>query len=176
MSKNQQEINQKIFDQQQSEWFQKQLMSWRQTGKKIVFTNGCFDILHAGHVDYLVRASKLGDVLVVGLNTDASVSAIKGPDRPINDEQARAMLLAALFCTDAIILFREETPYELIKNIKPDILVKGSDYKAEEIVGYDILQQTGGKVVTIDLLPGYSTTNLIQKIRKLPATDPAVRP
>jgi D-glycero-beta-D-manno-heptose 1-phosphate adenylyltransferase len=171
MSNNQQEIDAKIFALHQHEPLNKLVKTWRHAGKKIVFTNGCFDILHPGHVDYLAKASGLGDVLVVGLNTDASVSAIKGPDRPLNDEKARAVLLASLFFTDAVVLFDEETPYELIKQLQPDILVKGSDYKAEEIVGYDLLKKKGGQVITIDLLPGYSTTNLIQKIRKLRPAD-----
>ncbi len=134
-------------------------------GKKIVFTNGCFDIIHPGHIDYLTQARDLGDVLVLGLNTDNSVRRLnKAPNRPINNEQARATVLAGLACIDHIILFDEETPYELIKFLQPDILVKGDDYKVETIVGYDIVMARGGKVVTIPFLEGYSTTKLIQKI------------
>ena len=133
--------------------------------KKIVFTNGVFDILHTGHVDYLSKARDLGDILILGLNTDASVKRLnKGPERPINNEVSRAAVLGALECVDYVILFDEETPYELIKAIQPDILVKGSDYKAEAIVGYDIVKAKGGEVITIDLSQGFSTTNIIKKI------------
>jgi D-glycero-beta-D-manno-heptose 1-phosphate adenylyltransferase len=134
-------------------------------GKKVVFTNGVFDILHTGHVDYLSKARDLGDILVLGLNTDASVKRLnKGPERPINNELARATVLGALECVNYIVLFNEDTPYELIKKIQPDILVKGSDYKAEAIVGYDIVKAKGGEVITIDLSQGFSTTNIINKI------------
>lgn len=135
------------------------------SGNKIVFTNGCFDIIHPGHVDYLSQARDLGDVLVLGLNTDNSVKRLnKAPNRPINNEQARATVLAAMACIDHIILFDEETPYELIKFLQPDVLVKGDDYEVEKIVGYDVVIAAGGKVVTIPFLEGYSTTKLIQKI------------
>ncbi|MBK6834951.1 MAG: D-glycero-beta-D-manno-heptose 1-phosphate adenylyltransferase [Bacteroidetes bacterium] len=134
-------------------------------GQKIVFTNGVFDILHTGHVDYLSKARDLGHFLVLGLNTDASVKRLnKGPERPINNEKARATVLGALECVDAIVLFDEETPYELIKAIQPDILVKGSDYAIENIVGYDVVKAKGGEVITIDLSQGFSTTNIIKKI------------
>lgn len=133
--------------------------------KKIVFTNGVFDILHTGHVDYLTKARDLGGFLVIGLNTDASVKRLnKGPERPINSEKARATVLSALECVDAVVLFDEDTPYELIKRIQPDILVKGSDYAVENIVGYDIVKAKGGEVITIDLSQGFSTTNIIKKI------------
>ena len=133
--------------------------------KKIVFTNGVFDILHTGHVDYLSKARDLGDFLVVGLNTDSSVKRLnKGPERPINNEKSRAIVLGALECVDAILLFDEDTPYNLIKEIQPDILVKGSDYEIEKIVGYDIVTAKGGQVKTITLSQGFSTTNLINKI------------
>lgn len=140
------------------------LSLWRFQDKKIVFTNGCFDILHRGHIEYLSKAADLGDVLIVGLNTDSSVSRIKGPKRPVVDEQSRALLLAALNFTTAIVLFDESTPYELIKHVQPDILVKGKDYKAEEVVGYDIVTAKGGKVETITLVDGFSTTGMIQKL------------
>lgn len=137
----------------------------RRSKKKIVFTNGCFDILHPGHVDYLSQARDLGDFLILGLNTDNSVKRLnKAPNRPINNEQTRAMVLAGLASIDAIVLFDEETPYELIKLIKPDVLVKGDDYTVEKIVGYDVVKAQGGEVVTIPFLEGYSTTKLIQKI------------
>jgi rfaE bifunctional protein nucleotidyltransferase chain/domain len=135
--------------------------------KKIVFTNGCFDILHPGHVDYLSQARDLGDFMVLGLNTDASVKRLnKAPNRPINSELTRAMVLAGLTSIDLIVLFDEETPYELIHFLQPDVLVKGDDYRVENIVGYDIVKARGGKVVTIPFLEGYSTTALIQKIMK----------
>jgi rfaE bifunctional protein nucleotidyltransferase chain/domain len=140
------------------------LSLWRFQDKKIVFTNGCFDILHRGHIEYLSKAADLGDVLIVGLNTDSSVSRIKGPKRPVVDEQSRALLLAALHFSTAIVLFDESTPYDLIRKIQPDILEKGKDYKAEEVVGYDIVTAKGGKVETITLVDGFSTTGLIQKL------------
>jgi rfaE bifunctional protein nucleotidyltransferase chain/domain len=135
-------------------------------GKNIVFSNGCFDILHAGHVDYLEKAREKGDFLVVGLNTDASVKRIKGEDRPINPENSRARVLAGLGFTDMVILFDEDTPIELIKAIRPDILVKGKDYDISNIVGADIVLGYGGKVETIELTKGLSTSNVIDKIKK----------
>lgn len=137
---------------------------WRFQQKKIVFTNGCFDIVHLGHLDYLSKAADLGDILILGLNTDASVQRLKGAGRPVVDEQARAFMMASLRFVDAVVLFDQQTPYELIQLVQPDVLVKGKDYKAEEVVGYDIVTAKGGKVETIDLVPGYSTTALIQKI------------
>ena len=143
------------------------LARWRFQDKKVVFTNGVFDILHRGHIEYLSEAKKQGDILVLGLNTDASVKRLKGEERPINDEQSRIIMLSALSFVDCIILFEEDTPWELINTIKPSILVKGSDYKKEEIVGYDILQKYGGEVRTITLTEGFSTTNFIKKIQYL---------
>lgn len=137
----------------------------RSEGRQIVFTNGCFDILHHGHVEYLAKASDLGDYLVVGLNTDASVRRLKGESRPINDAFSRAFLLSALQFVDAVVYFDEDTPYELIKIVQPDVLVKGSDYAPESIVGYDIVTERGGKVVTIDLVEGFSTTSIISKLQ-----------
>ncbi len=142
------------------------LAYWRFKALKIVFTNGCFDILHAGHIEYLAKAASEGDVLIIGLNTDASVRSLKGIHRPINDENARALIMASLNFVSAVVLFDEETPYNLIKLVQPDILIKGSDYKPEDIVGYDILKAKGGEVKTIDLVPGYSTTAIEQKIFK----------
>lgn len=157
------------------EQLKNKLVSWEQArnersdlfkqGKKLVFTNGCFDILHPGHVDYLSQARDQGDYLVLGLNTDASVRRLnKAPNRPVNDEQTRAKVLAGLASIDRIVLFDEETPYDLIKFLEPDVLVKGDDYQVEKIVGYDLVTARGGKVVTIPFLQGYSTTNLIKKI------------
>ena len=140
-----------------------QLSTWRAQGLKIVFTNGCFDILHRGHIEYLSKASDMGDVLVVGLNTDASVRRLKGENRPVNDEEARALVLAALGYVDAVVLFEEDTPYELIKAVRPDVLVKGADYKLEEIVGHDIVTANGGVVKTVPLVEGYSTTSMINR-------------
>lgn len=141
-----------------------QLGIWRFQMKKIVFTNGCFDLLHLGHIDYLSKASDLGDVLVIGLNTDRSVGEIKGPKRPINNEISRANVLASLFFVTVVVLFDEPTPYDLIKFIQPDVLVKGADYTPGEIVGHDIVNAKGGEVKTIELVPGYSTTAIEQKI------------
>ena len=143
-----------------------QLTIWRSQGLKIVFTNGCFDLLHRGHVEYLAKAADKGDVLVVGLNTDASVRHLKGEGRPINDEIARATVLASLNCVDAVVLFDEDTPYELIKAVRPDVLVKGADYKPEDIVGYDVVTSYGGKVETVDLVEGYSTTGMIESLKR----------
>lgn len=146
----------------------KKLLSlWRFHDHKIVFTNGCFDILHAGHVDYLAQARDQGNILVLGLNTDASVKRQnKSPERPVNNEEARALVLAGLESVDAIVFFDEDTPLELVKMVQPDVLVKGNDYKAEDIVGYDLVVAKGGKVVTIPLLEGFSTTGLINKLKK----------
>ncbi len=141
------------------------LAYWRFRDYKVVFTNGCFDLIHLGHIDYLAKAADLGDILVVGLNTDASTRRLKGPTRPINDEHARALVLASMSFVTTVVLFDEDTPYNLIKAIQPDILVKGADYKPEEIVGYDIVTAKGGKVVTIDYLPGYSTSLIEKRIR-----------
>ena len=140
------------------------LPRWKLEGK-IVFTNGCFDILHLGHLDYLGKASELGHKLIVGLNTDACVKRLKGASRPINNQQARAMALANLSIVDAVVLFKEDTPYELIQRIVPNVLVKGSDYSVEEIVGHDIVLENGGSVIPIDLLEGYSTTSIIEKMQ-----------
>lgn len=139
---------------------------WQSNNNEIVFTNGCFDILHRGHIEYLAKAASLGHKLVLGLNTDNSVSRIKGPLRPVVDQNSRAVLLAALEFIDLVVFFDEETPYELIKLLQPDILVKGSDYKPESIVGYNIVKAKGGRVETIDFVDGFSTTALIEKIKK----------
>ena len=156
----------KIYDKiLNKESLEEKLNLWRKEGKTIVFSNGCFDILHRGHVEYLSKAADLGDILIIGLNTDASVKRIKGPSRPVNDGKARAVVLAALEFVDAIMFFEEDTPYNLIKNVQPDVLVKGKDYKAEDIVGYDIVTNKGGKVETIELVEGFSTTNTINKMK-----------
>ncbi|MFO7656840.1 MAG: D-glycero-beta-D-manno-heptose 1-phosphate adenylyltransferase [Bacteroidales bacterium] len=141
------------------------LAVWRFRGYKIVFTNGCFDILHRGHIEYLAKAKKYGDILFIGLNTDDSVKRLKGDNRPLQDEDTRALILAALKFVDYISLFNEDTPYELIKKVQPHVLVKGSDYKPEEIVGYDIVKAKGGEVKTIDFVEGFSSTSLIKKMK-----------
>ena len=157
-----QRIESKIFSVKESLFYT--LNQWKFLQKKIVFTNGCFDILHLGHIDYLTKAADMGDVLIIGLNTDRSVSEIKGKKRPINNEASRSFVLASLSFVTAVVLFDEPTPYELIKFIQPGILVKGADYKTEQIVGHDIVQGNGGEVRTIELLPGYSTSAIEQKI------------
>jgi len=140
---------------------------WKKHGKKVVFSNGCFDILHAGHVEYLEKAKILGDYLVIGLNTDDSVRRIKGPLRPIVNENHRSTLLSSLACIDLVVFFNEDTPYELIRTLLPDILVKGKDYDISNIVGADIVLQHGGRVETIELTEGLSTTSIIKKIKQL---------
>lgn len=156
-------IDNKIFsDEKLASW----LSIWRFFGKKIVWTNGCFDLLHLGHIDYLSKAKDEGDILIVGVNTDESVKLIKKAGRPITDEKSRSTIIAALHFVDAVVLFNEETPYNQIKLIQPDVLVKGSDYKAEDIVGYDIVKEKSGEVVTIDFLPGYSTSSIEDKIKE----------
>jgi D-glycero-beta-D-manno-heptose 1-phosphate adenylyltransferase len=146
------------------ETIEKQLNIWRFQEKKIVFTNGCFDLLHFGHVDYLSEAADMGDVLIIGLNSDDSVRKLKGPKRPVNPQDSRAYMLASLSFVTAVIIFEEQTPIKLIECIKPNLLVKGSDYKPEEIAGYEIVTSYGGTVKTINLIPGYSTTNILEKI------------
>jgi rfaE bifunctional protein nucleotidyltransferase chain/domain len=140
------------------------LADWREAGEKIVFTNGCFDLLHYGHLHYLSEARDLGDRLVIGLNSAASVRRLKGPTRPINDELTRTHLLAALEAVDAVVIFEEDTPLELIKLVQPDILVKGGDWQPEQIVGSDVVLARGGKVLSLPYIQGYSTTNIEQKI------------
>lgn len=140
----------------------------RARGGKVVFTNGVFDILHPGHVRYLQDARTLGDALIVGINADRSVRANKGPERPITPETERLEILAALGCVDAVAVFEEETPAEIIKQIQPDVLVKGADWGPDNIVGRDTVEARGGKVVRMELSPGYSTTELIRRIRSLP--------
>jgi D-glycero-beta-D-manno-heptose 1-phosphate adenylyltransferase len=143
-----------------------QLAKWSEEKKTVVFTNGCFDILHRGHVDYLAKAADLGDILVIGVNTDASVSRLKGPHRPIQDEQSRLQILASLAFVDAVILFDEPTPLNLIQLVQPDVLVKGSDYQPADIVGYEIVMAKGGNVKTIDFIPGFSTSAIEKKIKQ----------
>ena len=157
-----QHIEQKI---QTAEQLQNTLANWRVAGEKIVFTNGCFDLLHYGHLHYLAQARDLGNRLVIGLNSGASVQRLKGPNRPINDEATRAHQMAALEFVDAVVFFDTDTPLELIQIVQPDILVKGGDWKPEQIVGSDLVLARGGQVLSLPFVEGYSTTNIEQKIR-----------
>jgi rfaE bifunctional protein nucleotidyltransferase chain/domain len=144
----------------------RQVKNWQEEGQKVVFTNGCFDLLHLGHVDYLENARNLGDKLIIGLNSDSSVSRFKGSERPLQDQNSRARVLAALQFVDLVVFFNEDTPLELISKLVPNVLVKGSDYLAENIVGADVVKNNGGVVKTIDFVPGYSTTRIVEKIKK----------
>ena len=139
---------------------------WRNNGDKIVFTNGCFDLVHRGHVEVLANTADLGDKLIVGLNTDSSIQDLKGKNRPIIDENSRAILLASLQFIDAIVLFSEDTPQKLIGTIVPDILAKGGDYKVEEIVGHEVVLQNQGEVILVPFIDGFSTTNIVDKIKQ----------
>ena len=141
-----------------------QVAIWHQEGKRVVFTNGCFDIVHLGHIDYLEKTRALGDALVLGLNTDSSVARLKGPLRPVVDENARARLMAALQFVDLVTLFDDPTPLELITALQPDVLVKGDDYTVAAIAGAGVVLERGGSVQTVALVPGYSTSGLIRKI------------
>ncbi|MBC7743873.1 MAG: D-glycero-beta-D-manno-heptose 1-phosphate adenylyltransferase [Flavobacterium sp.] len=145
--------------------FKHQLNIWRFEGNRIVFTNGCFDLIHLGHIDYLAKSADLGTKLVVGLNSDLSTSNLKGPNRPVTHQKSRSAILASLFFVDAVILFDNATPINLITGIKPDVLVKGADYNLHEIVGGQVVSENGGEVKTIEFLAGYSTTSIINKIK-----------
>jgi rfaE bifunctional protein nucleotidyltransferase chain/domain len=148
------------------EMLMRQIAIWRMKDYKIVFTNGCFDILHPGHIDYLSKAADLGDALIIGVNSDASVKKLnKGANRPIQNENDRALILSAFQFVEALIIFEEDTPYELIKAVQPDVLVKGGDWKESDIVGADIVKAKGGVVTTIPFVEGYSTTNIEKKIK-----------
>lgn len=142
------------------------LEKWSDQHDKIVFTNGCFDIVHKGHIDYLHKASLLGTKLMVGVNSDSSVQVIKGPNRPVQDESSRMFVLASLEFVNAVVLFNDSTPLNLIKKVRPDVLVKGADYKPEEIVGYHEVKSWGGEIQTIEFLEGYSTSKIIRKIKE----------
>ncbi len=159
------DFSQKIFSDFRS--FEKTLKKWKNDKETLVFTNGCFDIIHHGHVDSLQKSAKLGTRLIVGLNSDKSVKLLKGEGRPILDEKGRALVLAAFEFVDAVIVFEEETPAELIAKIIPDVLVKGKQYEINEIAGHETVLNNGGKVVTLELVPGISTSDIIQKIKNL---------
>ncbi len=157
-------IPQKIFD---LSGLQHQLSRWRLLGKTVAFTNGCFDILHQGHIASLSDAAREADFLIVGLNSDASTCRLKGESRPINNQHARATVMAALLMVDAVILFEEDTPLNLINAIRPDVLVKGGDYTLEQIVGAKEVIEAGGRVVINPIVPGFSTSSIIEKIHRL---------
>lgn len=154
-------MNRKIIPKQK---LKRIISALKKQNKKIVFTNGCFDILHAGHVRYLYKAKKMGDVLIIAVNSDKSVKKIKGDKRPVVGQKDRQEVLAGLGCVDYVVLFNEDTPKKIIEYLKPDILIKGGDYKVRDIVGYDTLKKCGGKVVTVPLVKGRSTTDLLKKI------------
>ena len=162
MSKSLKKINSKIFIEKD---LRKKLDFWRQNGDKIVFTNGCFDLIHLGHIEVLARSADLGDRLIIGVNTDKSIKNIKGKNRPIIKEDSRVKQLAALAFVDAVILFNEPTPNKIIHHINPDIITKGGDYKTKEVVGYETVIQNNGRVVIIPLTKGYSTTSILNKIK-----------
>lgn len=164
-----QKTNSKIFHDFKS--FESLLKNWRENKNTVVFTNGCFDIIHHGHVDSLEQSAALGTKLIVGLNADSSVQILKGKNRPVFDVMARAIILAAFECVDAVIIFDEETPADLITQIKPDVLVKGKEYKIHEIAGHDTVLKNGGKVITLDLVEGVSTSDLIDKIKKIESNN-----
>ena len=155
-------LNHKIYSLTELE---NQVNTWKQAGEEVVFTNGCFDIIHKGHIEVLARTADLGNKLIVGLNSDSSIQKLKGKNRPIIDEQSRAFLLAALSFVDAIVLFSEETPINLISTLKPDILAKGGDYEISTIVGHKVVQENGGQVVLVPFVNGFSSTTIIDKIK-----------
>jgi rfaE bifunctional protein nucleotidyltransferase chain/domain len=139
--------------------------AWKQAGEEVVFTNGCFDIIHRGHIEVLAQTADLGDRLIIGLNSDSSIQKLKGEDRPIIEEQSRAILLASLEFVDAVVIFSEDTPLKLISALLPDVLAKGGDYEIETIVGHEIVQQNGGKVKLVPFVDGFSSTTIIEKIK-----------
>ena len=143
-----------------------QVESWKSEGKKVVFTNGVFDLIHIGHISYLSKAAELGDKLIIGLNSDTSVKRIKGESRPVNGQDSRAALLASFFFVDAVVVFEEDTPLNLITTLMPDVLIKGADYAIENIVGAKEVIANGGEVKTITFVDGYSSTSIIQKIQQ----------
>ena len=162
MSEALKKINNKIFDLQ---ILMKKIEKWRSENKKIVFTNGCFDLIHLGHIEILARSSDFGDKLIIGVNSDLSIKKLKGKNRPIIEESPRIRQLSALEFVDAVILFDEETPIKLIETIKPDVITKGGDYTAKNVVGNEVVSQKNGEVVIIPLTQGYSTTSILNKIK-----------
>ena len=162
MSKALERVKNKIFNKNN---LLKKLEIWRGSNKKIVFTNGCFDLIHLGHIEVLARSADLGDILIIGVNTDSSIKELKGNNRPIIKENSRAQQLASLEFVDAVILFNEQTPLELIKVIKPNVITKGGDYNSEQVVGNEIAVKNEGEVIIIPLTQGYSTTSILAKIK-----------
>ena len=155
-------INRKIFS---LDDLKNQVNAWKQAGEDVVFTNGCFDIIHRGHIEVLAQTADLGDRLIIGLNSDTSIQKLKGKNRPIIEEQSRAILLASLEFVDAVVIFSEDTPLKLISALLPDVLAKGGDYEIETIVGHEIVQQNGGKVKLVPFVDGFSSTTIIEKIK-----------
>ena len=162
MSKALERVKNKIFNKNN---LLEKLEIWRGANKKIVFTNGCFDLIHLGHIEVLARSADLGDILIIGVNTDSSIKELKGNNRPIIEENSRAQQLASLEFVDAVILFNEQTPLELIKVIKPNVITKGGDYNSEQVVGNEITVKNEGEVIIIPLTQGYSTTSILDKIK-----------
>ena len=162
MSKSLKILNSKILD---KERLLVKLTDWKRDNKKIVFTNGCFDLIHLGHIEVIARSADLGDILIIGVNTDNSIKRLKGKNRPIVQEISRAKQLAALEFVDAVVFFDQDTPIDLIKMINPNVITKGGDYKTDQVIGNDIVTQNNGEVVIIPLTQGYSTTSILEKIR-----------
>ena len=160
---NLQNIKSKIFS---LDKLKNQVNAWKQAGEEVVFTNGCFDIIHRGHIEVLAQTADLGNRLIIGLNSDSSIQKLKGKNRPIIDEQSRAILLASFSFVDAVVLFSEDTPINLISTLKPDVLAKGGDYKIETIVGHKVVQENGGQVILVPFVDGFSSTTIIDKIKK----------
>ena len=155
-------LNTKIYSLEELE---NQVNAWKQAGEEVVFTNGCFDIIHKGHIEVLAQTADLGDRLIVGLNADSSIHKLKGKNRPIIDEQSRSFLLASLSFVDAVVLFSEDTPINLISTLNPDVLAKGGDYEISTIIGHKVVQENGGKVILVPFLDGFSSTTIIDKIK-----------
>ena len=162
MSKSLEILHSKILD---KERLLVKLTDWKEENKKIVFTNGCFDLIHLGHIELIARSADLGDILIIGVNTDNSIKRLKGKNRPIVEEISRAKQLAALEFVDAVVFFDQETPIDLIKVINPNVITKGGDYNTDQVIGNDIVTQNNGEVVIIPLTQGYSTTSILEKIR-----------
>ena len=162
MSKALEILNSKILD---KERLLVKLTDWKEEDKKIVFTNGCFDLIHLGHIEVIARSADLGDILIIGVNTDNSIKRLKGKNRPIVEEISRAKQLAALEFVDAVVFFDQDTPMDLIKMINPNVITKGGDYNTDQVIGNDIVTQNNGEVVIIPLTQGYSTTSILEKIR-----------
>jgi len=156
-------LNTKIYSLEELE---DKVNAWKQAGEEVVFTNGCFDIIHRGHIEVLAQTADLGDRLIIGLNSDSSIQKLKGKNRPIIDEQSRAILLASFSFVDAVVLFSEKTPLNLISTLNPDVLAKGGDYEINTIVGHKVVQENGGQVILVPFVDGFSSTAIIDKIKK----------